>query len=271
MPWQEGTDGLRKRDDDGRQRPARGSYRQQESLSLMRTPSKSRNPIRGAMLAAVVLAALPDRAPAASVTAVDSGRPDLSVFVLDGPIQGGETLALEAQVGKLPPSKPVAIILNSTGGSLDEGMKLGRFFHRAGISTFVLGYGGGCYSACATAFLGGRDREGRPSRIKMTGGNLGFHQFNRSRTPEEAAKKYTKADMERELFVTRAVALNIIQYLSDIGEDMSFLHLMLKAPAAEITLLSNEDAVTYGIHVMDERNDQVIDSGNIRARIEGRP
>jgi hypothetical protein len=220
-------------------------------------------------IAAIALGALPVRATAATVTAVDSGRPDLAVFALEGNIVGGETLALEALVGKLPPNRSAAIILNSPGGNLDEGMKLGRFFYRARISTFVLGHGGGCYSACAAAFLGGRDSEGRPSRIKTTGGNLGFHQFTRTRTPEQAAKKYTKADMEQELFVTRAIALNIIQYLSDIGEEMSFLHLMLKAPAAEITLLSNEEAVTYGIHVMDENNDQVIDSANIRARIEG--
>ena len=56
----------------------------------------------------------------------------------------------------------------------------------------------------------------------------------------------------------REPASNIIEYLSDIGEDMSFLHLMLKAPASQITLLSNEDAVVYGIHVMDERTERII-------------
>ena len=201
---------------------------------------------------------------------MNAGRSDLTVFLLNGTIQGGETLALEGLVGKLPPNKSAAIILNSPGGNLLEGMKLGRFFYRARITTFVLGYGGGCHSACALAFLGGRDRDRKPSRIKMTGSNLGFHQFNRTRTAEETTKKYTKADMENELFKTRAVALSIIEYLSDIGEDMSFLHLMLKAPASQITLLSNEDALTYGIHVMDERSEQVIDSAGVKARIEAR-
>jgi hypothetical protein len=225
---------------------------------------------RALLAIAAISVATSDCGTAATITSVDSGRPDLSVFLLEGEIVGGETLNLESLVSRLPPSRPVAVILNSPGGSSEEGMKLGRFFYRAQIATFVLGYGGGCYSACASAFLGGRDRDGRPSRIKTTGGNLGFHQFRYVRTPDQAAKKFTKADMEQQLFITRAAALNLIQYLSDIGEDMSFLHLMLKAPAAEITLLSNEDAVTYGIHVMDERNDQVIDSANIRARVEGR-
>jgi len=238
----------------------------------MMAAGKARTLACGAVLAivAIVLGATLDPARAASLTEVSSGRPDLSVFLLDGMIQGGETLTLEGLVGKLPQSKAVAVILNSPGGNLEEGMKLGRFFHQARIATFVLGYGGGCYSACATAFLGGRDRDGRPSRTKMTGGNLGFHQFRRTRSAEESAKKFTKADMEQEVFITRAVALGIIQYLADIDEDMSFLPLMLKAPAAEVTLLGNEEAVTYGIHVMDERNDQVIDSTGIRARIDAR-
>jgi hypothetical protein len=214
--------------------------------------------------------ALTGRAEAATVAEVKSGRTDLTVFFLQGTIQGGETLAVESLISKLPPTQSAAIILHSPGGNLQEGMKLGRFFYRARIPTFVLGYGGSCSSACAIAFLGGRDRNGRPSRTKMTGGNLGFHQFSRARTSEESAKKYTKTDMENELFRTRAAALNIIEYLADIGEDMSFLHLMLKAPAAQISLLSNEDAVTYGIHVMDERTEQIIDSTNIRARIDAR-
>ena len=220
-------------------------------------------------LATIALGAMSGHATAGNVTEVNVGRSDLAVFLLEGTIVGGETLTLESFVGRLPPNKSVAVILNSPGGNLDEGLKLGRFFHRARISTFVLGYGGGCASACAIAFLGGRDRDGRPSRIKMTGGALGFHQFRRIREGGDD-KKYTKADIEQEVAITRRTALAIIEYLSDIGEDMSFLHLMLKAPTADVNLLSNEDAVTLGIHVMDQRNDQVIDSANLRARIDAR-
>jgi len=173
-------------------------------------------------------------------------------------------------VGKLPPNQTVAVILNSPGGNLDEAMKLGRFFHRAHISTFVLGYGGGCYSACAMAFLGGTGRDGKPSRVKMTGGNLGFHQFHRVHDADKAGQTFTKADMEQAVALTRRMAFSIIEYLSDIGEDMSFLHLMLKAPSANVNLLSNEEAVTYGIHVMDQRTDQVINAANIKARAEAR-
>lgn len=208
-------------------------------------------------------------AESATVRGIASGRPGLSVILIEGRLDGGETLSLEALVSKLPLSTTIAIVLNSPGGALFEGMKLGRFFHQARIPTFVLGYGGVCASACAIAFLGGRDRDGRPSRTKMFNSNLGFHQFRRDHGTDPN-KKFSKANIEQEVLYTRATALEIIKYLSDIGEEMSFLHLMLKAPEADITLLSNEDAVTYGIHVMDERNEQIIDSGGIKARVEAR-
>jgi hypothetical protein len=229
----------------------------------------ARNVLFAAALSAV-LGLSGDPAQAASVTSVPSGRSDLAVILIDGMLQGGETLSLQALVGGLPASTSVAVILNSPGGTIGEGFKLGRFFHQARIPTFALGYGGICMSACAIAFLGGRDRAGRPSRTKMYGSKLGFHQFNFQRDPAEAAKKFSKSDIEREVLETRALAFEIIKYLSDIGEGMVFLHLMLKAPTAEITLVGNEEAVTYGINVMDERSERIIDSAGIKARVEAR-
>jgi hypothetical protein len=221
-------------------------------------------------IVASAVAVIPEGAKAANLTEFSSGRPDLAVFILEGVIQSGDTLALEGLIAKLPAGKSVAVVLNSPGGDVGEGMRLGRFFYRARIPTFVLGHGGGCSSACATAFLGGRGGDGRPSRTKMTDGNLGFHQFRRNRSAAESAKQYAKADMDRELDMTRAVAFLIIEYLSDIGEDMSLLHLMLRSPTQAITFLSNEDALTYGIHVMDQRSEQVINSTNIKARTNAR-
>lgn len=226
--------------------------------------------IVGAAFFAVNFAIATSGARAANVVDLASGRADLQVYLLEGRIQGGETLILQSLISKLPANKAVAVMLNSPGGNLEEGMKLGKFFHRARIPTFALGYGGGCHSACSIAFLGGRDREGRPTRTKMSGGALGFHQFKSLRSAADMAKKFTKGDIEQEVIKTRAAALRIIQYLVDIGEEMSILHLMLKAPAAELTFLTDEEAVTYGIHVMDERSERVIDSTAIKARIDVR-
>jgi hypothetical protein len=53
----------------------------------------------------------------------------------------------------------IAVYLNSPGGTLYEGMRLGRMFKDERIKTVVEG-GEMCASACAIAFLGGRDRQG---------------------------------------------------------------------------------------------------------------
>lgn len=224
--------------------------------------------LAGMAMAALLVMAGVARASAANVSELPTGRDDLAVFALDGRISGGETLQLSALVAKLPPKVKLAIVLNSSGGLLSEGIKLGRFFHSTRIATFVIGYGGGCHSACSLAFLGGRTADGKPSRTLMAGGNLGFHQFQTVRTAEQAQKKFTKADMEGEYRRAHGTISSIIEYLQSIGEDMTKLHLMLQAPNAQIKLLSSEEAFAAGINVMDEKTQQVIESSGIKARVD---
>src|SRR5215470_4817968 len=145
-------------------------------------------------------------AKAALIERMDIGRSDTALFILYGPIVGGETIALQREISKLPSSLPVAVVLNSPGGSVAEGVTLGRFFYAAKIPTFVMGFGGICYSACSLAFLGGRDRiTGKPARFKMAGGSLGFHQFRINRTEEEKKKTYKKADADTQIKHARSV------------------------------------------------------------------
>lgn len=221
-------------------------------------------------LLAIFLAALFDLSPAgaATVERLETGRSDLAIFLLNGLITGGETIALQRQISRLPSSLPVAVILNSPGGNLAEGVTLGRFFYAAKIPTFVRGYGGICYSACSLAFLGGRDRlTGKPARFKMSGGNLGFHQFSVTRTEENKAKIYKKADVDNQIKWARSVTFALINYLISIHEDMSKLHLMLQSPADKITLVSNEQAIALGIHVMLDDGDDFIAATAIQERV----
>lgn len=204
---------------------------------------------------------------AADVTQVPSGRNDLSIVLIEGGIRGGETLQLTQIISRLPADRQVAVILNSPGGNLEEGLKLGRLFHQTRIATFVMGYGGNCHSACSLAFLGGRGKNGKPSRTQMVASELGFHQFRRDLGPDAANLKFKKADMEREVTRARTVIVDIITYLVDIGEDMGKLHLMLQAPTTELKKVAVEEAPTLGINVMDERSQQVIEASAIRARV----
>jgi hypothetical protein len=67
------------------------------------------------------------------------------------------------------------------GGNLREGMRLGRFFFQNKIETVVESKTQ-CASACALAFLGGRDETGKPRRTKASTGGVGFHPSPASST-----------------------------------------------------------------------------------------
>ena len=199
---------------------------------------------------------------------VPSGRDDLALFAMLGGIEGGETLELTRLVSLLPPSQSVAVLLNSPGGNLQEGIELGRFLYKTRIATFTLGDGGSCASACAIAFLGGRDRQGRPSRTMLTNSRLGFHQFRPIYNGDAEALRFTKTQMEERAVRTHRVILNIIAYLNEISEDLGKLDLMLAAPTEAIRNVTKEEASTLGFNVLSERSTALIDASNIRSRVE---
>ena len=212
----------------------------------------------------VALSCLAAPAQAATLTRVEIGSPSTTAFLLGGRLVGGELLALQAEVSKLPPDRRVAVILDSQGGLITEGLKLGRFFHDAKIATFVFTGGIGCHSACALAFLGGRDAAtGKRLRVMMSGAQLGFHQFGAKFDP---AKTYGKKDMAMVVEDTHRVMDSIIGYLHAIGEDLAFLPLMLRAPHEAITLVNDDEALMKGIHVMEQKTQRIIDPGNIAKR-----
>lgn len=230
----------------------------------------ARSPMLNVLVALTCLLPGIVHARAAVIERLETGRGDVAVFALNGMIVGGETITLQHEIAEMPSSIPVAVVLNSPGGNLQEGIKLGLFFYHARITTFVLGFGGYCYSACSVAFLGGRDRAtGKPSRFKMTGGNLGFHQFRVVRSAEEQKKVYKKADIDAENKKTRAITFSLISYLKEIHEDMTKLHLMLRAPSEGMNLVSNEEAIALGINVMGETSPDFIAAANIQERVKG--
>jgi hypothetical protein len=217
-----------------------------------------------AVASAIVLPCIAAPVQAATLTRIEIGSPNTTAFLLGGQLVGGELLALQAEVAKLPSDRRVAVILDSPGGLLSEGLKLGRFFHDAKIATFVFTGGIGCHSACALAFLGGRDAAtGKPLRVMMSGARLGFHQFGAKFDP---AKTYDKKDMSTVVEDTHRVMDNIIGYLHAIGEDLAFLPLMLRAPHEAITLVNDDEALMKGIHVMEMKTQRIIDPSNIIKR-----
>jgi hypothetical protein len=237
-------------------------------------PARSTNPVSLPLRAAVVALAAclaltaTTQAGAAEITRTEFGMPglpDTVGFLYKGPVAAGDLLNLQSQISRLRPDTAVAMVLESPGGSLGEGVQLGRFFHRAKIIT-VVGRGTGCHSACSIAFLGGRNaKTGKPMRIKSSMGLLGFHQFSLKFDPN---KKYTKKDRDDMVLAVQDITFALVDYFKAIDEDLTFLPFMLRAPTEQIQLLSNEDAIASGIHVFNEETKLLIDPSLIRQRVK---
>jgi hypothetical protein len=220
--------------------------------------------IARAAVCAVAIGCIAAPAHAATVNRIETGSSSTTTFLLSGQLAGGELLALQAEVAKLPHDRRVAVVLDSPGGLVAEGLKLGQFFYDTKIATFVFSGGYGCHSACALAFLGGRDAAtAKPLRVMMSGAKLGFHQFS---AKFDTSKTYSRKDMAAAVEDTHRVMDAIIGYLHDINESLDFLPLMLRAPHEAINLVNDDAALMKGIHVMEQNSQRIIDPVNIIKR-----
>lgn len=180
-----------------------------------------------------------------------------------GKIETGDAMALQAYIAKLPQKKVTVVHLNSLGGSLEEGMALGRLFHRAKIRTAVVGKGVICSSACTTAFLGGRDPEtAEPWRAKGATALLGFHSFK----IEWVDKDYTAQEMSAAIARTQKMTLAMADYMSEVGASLEFLRARLKAPADSMNYMSNEEALTLGVYIISDKTGELITPESLKAR-----
>ena len=172
-----------------------------------------------------------------------------------GKIEAGDAMALQAYIAKLPEKKITVVYLNSLGGSLEEGMALGRFFHRAKIRTAVIGKDVVCSSACTTAFLGGRDREtAEPWRAKGSTAQLGFHSFK----IDWVDKEYTAQDLSMAIARTQRMTLAMADYMTEVGASLEFLRARLKATAASMNYMSNEEALSLGVYIVNDKTGELI-------------
>jgi len=85
-------------------------------------------------------------------------------------VSGTFALGLTEKLSALLAQNPgvTDIVLQSDGGQVYEGRGVAHLIKNRGLNTFVTGV---CKSACATAFIGGRQRNLGPR------GKLGFHQY----------------------------------------------------------------------------------------------
>lgn len=204
----------------------------------------------------VVLAAMlaSHQARALEVRLSSESTPELTMVELSGQIVRGDAQRVQRFIAEQPKGRPIAVSFNSGGGLIDEALAMGRHFHAHGVRTYVSGKGRQCLSACALAFLGGRDETGRAYRVKGSEARIGFHNFRRN----QPTKEFTVADMHEAVAITQQVILTITDYMTDVEADIEFLSMMLEAPNASMTYLSNEKAPSIGVHVLQEATGRLI-------------
>jgi hypothetical protein len=192
-----------------------------------------------------------------------SEKADENAVLAAGPIEKDDAFRFRAYLAKLPPKAKTTLHLDSTGGLVNPALELGRVVHELKIPTYVIGQAK-CLSACAKIFLAGRDNEtGKPFRVKGTANNLGFHNFAPALEDGKAAGKlYVAADAVRTIAGAQRTILNIATYFEEISADLDLLGLSLKQ--SQIYNISNTEALKYGIHVLDEKTNELVRSDAAR-------
>lgn len=222
----------------------------------------------GLGLAALVAGALMSTpADAASVFKVDTGDATTTTLAFRGEIRDGDLARLQALTAKVPSSQRIVLLLDSPGGSVDEGIAIGRYVYATKITTVAI-QGPGCHSACTYVFLAGRDiNTVQPSRIMMKGARLGFHQTRLSNLPNQT---YTAEDINVASALGQDSIKKLDSYFKEIKADAEFLTLTLSAPNSTVALLNELDALRLGIYVMDPQTDKLLAPDQFKEQTAGR-
>ncbi len=112
-----------------------------------------------------------------ALTFITKEMSNYNLIFANGKIGRGDLYRLQQSYYSLTNrAKQTIIVFNSSGGELNEGLKIGKFLLNHHIGSAVMPEGI-CASSCALAYLGGRDKYGRKLYILPRNAKLGFHNF----------------------------------------------------------------------------------------------
>jgi hypothetical protein len=162
--------------------------------------------------------------------AMDFSRSGLDLYGR-GDINAGDSDKLIAALGYDDGISQSYIHLNSNGGDLFEGIKIGEIIHHSELET-VIDADGSCFSACAIAFLGGVRRYvtgEEPGRVIRWGAQLGFHGFYSS----GQTVNFENSVLEK----SRLINGIILEYAQEMGGiDLGWLAEALTFPPDQVKL-----------------------------------
>jgi len=134
------------------------------------------------------------------------------------------------------------VVLNSNGGNLIEGIKLGKLIREYGFNTEIGTVDlsdpydepkdGICFSACALAFLGGEVRSIASAE------QLGFHQFYTDGNISDAYNLSISEIHAKGISRAQIISGIIVNYMVEMGIDARVFTLASQSSPKDITLLS---------------------------------
>jgi hypothetical protein len=173
-----------------------------------------------------------------------ASMPAVTAILAQGDIAEGDVERLSEFLSTVALRKTTAIYLASPGGSLFEGMHLGRYFSQNHIKTVVEG-NRICASACALAFLGGRDNTGNAWRSSSSNSRLGFHAFS-------------SGEPMRDENETQLIVSLVLDYGREVDAPLELLILNFATPSNSIYWLSEDEICSLGIKLWDVPSNRFI-------------
>ncbi len=169
----------------------------------------------------------------------------LTAILATGKVEAGDVDRLQAFLRRLTLKKNIAVYLASPGGNLYEGMRLGLFFHQNRLRTVVEG-GYDCASACALAFLGGTDNDGKPWRSSSSDSRLGFHAF----------KGISEGSIDAD--EVQSTVADMLRYGKAVNAPIDLLIEGFSTPSHDIFWVSQADVCALGIKLWSNDTDRFV-------------
>jgi ATP-dependent protease ClpP protease subunit len=173
-------------------------------------------------LSFIGLCASPEPCQAANIEFIPSSNSTAPAISIIGAIEKGDSAKFNIYANKIEGNNKVLVMLNSRGGLVDEGLKIGDVIASRGFATLADNM---CASMCAVVWLAGAQR------AVYSGTRIGFHAAYHGSDKQESG-------------VSNAL---IGSYLTKHGFSTAAIEYITKTPPASMEWLTREKAREYGI------------------------
>ena len=157
-----------------------------------------------------------------------------NLIYASGKIRRGDLYKLKRTYRKLSKNRQTIVVFNSTGGELNEGLRIGEFLTSNNIGSAVK-KNGMCASSCALAFLGGRAKDNSKLLVLPYSSKLGFHSFY-----------YRNSNYVKTTTVQRDLA-NVLNYASYVDAPTSLMAEMFNTKSSNMHWVNSNDRATLNL------------------------